>query len=143
MAIVKRRTTRDVRHQEEVAEAVAEALAAATANQAIEVARTAAITAAAVAKTAVDTAAGVARVAADTAALVALISRDVAEVKTLLCDGFKAVHARQDIANGKLVAHDTAIAVIKSHEGLSTKYQAALWFSVTVLVSAVTWLLTH
>ena len=140
MAAERRRSSR---YQEEVAEAVAAALKVATTNQAVDVATTAAATAAAVAKTAVDAAAGVAKVAAETATLVALISRDVVEVKNLLTEGFHAVHVRQDIANGKLVTHETAIAVIRSQEGLSIKYQAALWFSVTVLVSAVTWLLTH
>lgn len=111
---------------QEIAAAVAAALAKATSDSAINVAKTAADAAAAL--------------AVSTAAMgmdVKTIKDDLVLVSRELQEGFKGVHERQDRTNGRVGATEKDLVVLKTSGQSMHSLQTALWLAITTLVGLV------
>src|ERR1044072_3987223 len=66
------------------------------------------------------------------------LGHQLTALSTQVAEGFAAVHARQDTANGKLLKHETQIISIES----KASYDKVIWLIVTTLVGIVVFFLT-
>ena len=65
------------------------------------------------------------------------IASQLHSLSTQMTAGFAAVHARQDTANGKLMAHQTKFELLEADKNNKSSYDKWVWLAVTTLLSTV------
>jgi len=65
------------------------------------------------------------------------IASQLHSLSTQMTAGFSAVHARQDTANGKLMAHQTKFELLEADKINKSSYDKWMWLAITTLLSTV------
>lgn len=63
----------------------------------------------------------------------------IAEMRTEMKESFKAVHQRQDIANGKILKSESRLDIMDQKRS----YDKLIWYLFTTAIATITFLLTY
>jgi hypothetical protein len=63
----------------------------------------------------------------------ALQKRDIEELQDTVIEGFKGIHARQDITNGRITTNEKGLAALE----FKFRYNRIIWYLFTVAVGLV------
>ncbi len=70
------------------------------------------------------------------------MSVQLTNLATQVAEGFVKITTRQDIANGKTLAHEMKFQKLDERTKLESRYEKLIWFIMTTLVGVTVYFLT-